>query len=353
MILGGKSPDLLKERIEGLTVINLKNDLYKKHDENFLNKFFKNKKLISIDCLHNHTTEESNVVLPADTFAESSGTFVNSEGRAQRFYQVYKPENKDIMQSWRIIGKLLSDSDSEENYEHILDAIASSVPELQEINTISPPPGFRVAGQKIPRAAHRFSGRTAMHANINVNEPKPPDDSDSPLTFTMEGFYGEPPSSIIPFFWSPGWNSVQSINKYQIEVGGPLHGGDPGRRLFEKKDSARLDYFKSTGQRFKERKGEYLTFPVYHIFGSEELSSEAAAVKEMIPEQCIWLNPDDAAAIDAVKDDAIVIDTGQGLLNLPVKVKLNIPQGLAGISVIAGGKRINYNQWIKVKKVNE
>src|SRR3546814_15696758 len=50
-------------------------------------------------------------------------------------------------------------------------------------------------------------------------------------SFTMEGYRGIPPSSVIPFFWAPGWNSVQSINKYQIEPGGPLHGGDPGKRL--------------------------------------------------------------------------------------------------------------------------
>jgi len=68
-----------------------------------------------------------------------------------------------------------------------------------------------------------------MLANINVSEPKPPEDEDSPLSFTMEGYRNEPPSSIIPFFWQPGWNSVQSINKYQIEIGGPLHGGDPGK----------------------------------------------------------------------------------------------------------------------------
>ena len=36
----------------------------------------------------------------------------------------------------------------------------------------------------------------------------------------MEGYYGPMPSSLIPFFWAPGWNSVQAVNKFQNEIGG-------------------------------------------------------------------------------------------------------------------------------------
>ena len=49
----------------------------------------------------------------------------------------------------------------------------------------------------------------------------------------MEGYQGQPPAPLIPRFWAPGWNSVQALNKFQEEVGGPLRGGDPGRRLIE------------------------------------------------------------------------------------------------------------------------
>ena len=49
----------------------------------------------------------------------------------------------------------------------------------------------------------------------------------------MEGAPGHPPGSLIPFVWSPGWNSIQSTNTYQKEIGGPLRGGDPGVRMFE------------------------------------------------------------------------------------------------------------------------
>ena len=38
-------------------------------------------------------------MLPAGTFAESDGTFISSEGRAQRFFQVFVPQND-------VLGKL-------------------------------------------------------------------------------------------------------------------------------------------------------------------------------------------------------------------------------------------------------
>ena len=43
-----------------------------------------------------------------------------------------------------------------------------------------------VAGLKIPRQSHRYSGRTAMIANRNVHEPKQPVDNESVMAFSME-----------------------------------------------------------------------------------------------------------------------------------------------------------------------
>jgi NADH-quinone oxidoreductase subunit G len=201
-----------------------------------------------------------------------------------------------------------------------------------------------------------------MTADKNVSEPKPPDDPDSPMTFTMEGYRGEPPSSMIPFFWTPGWNSVQSMNKYQIEVGGPLHGGDPGRRLFEKNVSAKLSYYDLQAGKYERKKGQFLNVPVYHIFGSEELSAEAPAVKELVPELCLWMNPDDAADTGAKEDEQVEITAGEKSFKIPVKIKKGIPRGIAGVPVLPGKtvlfsnpvrrRRLvlKYNDWISIKK---
>ena len=49
------------------------------------------------------------------------------------------------------------------------------------------PRSFRMADAKISREPHRYSGLTSITANISVVEPKPPDDPDSALAFSMEG----------------------------------------------------------------------------------------------------------------------------------------------------------------------
>ena len=381
MLLNGKPLDEIDGE-KSKIVINLKNDLTRLEHELF-RKITGKSKLVTIDCLENETTEMSDIIIPAGTFAESDGTFINNEGRAQRYYQVYNPDNKAILESWRIINRLIASATPElpastveasasgsnderlekqlkdqkyergdklsrvdesreqsgiiePGFEEVLQEIASSIPELREITTITPPPGFRIVGQKIPREPHRFSGRTAMRADLNVSESKPPDDPDSPLSFTMEGYRGEPPSSMIPFFWSPGWNSVQSINKYQIEVGGPLHGGDPGRRLFEKNDSVNLKYYDIKLDKFERKNEEFLAVPVYHIFGSEYLSSEAPAVQQRIPGLSVWMNPDDAAEKGIKKDQTVELISGDKSFKLPVNIKLNFPRGIVGLPVLPG-----------------
>ena len=117
-----------------------------------------------------------------------------------------------------------------------------------------------MAGAKVPREPHRYSGRTSMLANISVHEPKPPDDPDSPLSFSMEGNPDQPPSALLPFFWTPGWNSIQAVNKFQAEIGGPLRQGDPGVRVIER-DGAGFGFFEQLPPPFETRKDEWLVVP--------------------------------------------------------------------------------------------
>ena len=145
-----------------------------------------------------------------------------------------------------------------------------------------------------------------MLANINVSEPKPPVDSDSSLSYTMEGFRGLPPSTMIPFFWSPGWNSVQSINKYQQEVGGSLRGGDPGIRLFEPSNDRQVEYF-NPNQRTISHDGQLLMVHLHHIFGSEELSVQAPSVAERSPKPYVMINTEDARNFKALRKSIAVV----------------------------------------------
>src|SRR6185437_9382754 len=153
----------------------------------------------------------------------------------------------------------------------VLDTMAEKLPSLARGRDAAPGSAFRIAGEKIAREPQRYSGRTAMHANITVYEPKPPADPDSPLAFSMEGASKQPPSPLIPFFWNPGWNSIQAVNKYQEEIAGPLRGGNPGVRLIEPKPQEVVSFFTTPiPEAFQIRAGEWLFIPLFHIFGSEE-----------------------------------------------------------------------------------
>jgi NADH-quinone oxidoreductase subunit G len=178
--------------------------------------------------------------------------------------------------------------------------MASALPKFSPIKDIAPAADFRIIGQKVPRQPHRYSGRTAMLANVSLHEPKPPDDPDTPLSFSMEGSEGQPPAPLIPRYWSPGWNSVQALNKFQQEVGGPLSGGDAGVLLinppqspFSKggdkddqtvppltKGGKREFFFADVPEAFKPKNGEQLIMPLYQSFGAEELSGYSPSIVE-------------------------------------------------------------------------
>ena len=267
------------------TVVILENDLFRRAGEKTVQDFLaKTKHVIVIDHLINPTSSQADITLPAATFAEADGTLVNNEGRAQRFYQVFKP-NHDVQESWKWIRDIITASGRSgatkwNNLDDIAAAMATALPVFKPVQDAAPHADFRISGKKIPRQPHRYSGRTAMLANVSLHEPKPPDDPDTPLSFSMEGYEGQPPAPLISRYWAPGWNSVQSLNKFQQEVGGPLLGGDPGKRLIEPKPGVKPAYFTSVLSRTTG--GGQAASPQYHIFGSEELSAHAPAIVERI-----------------------------------------------------------------------
>jgi NADH-quinone oxidoreductase subunit G len=270
--------------------------------------------------------------LPAGTFAESDGTVINNEGRAQRFYQVHVPDN-DARSSWKWLAEIMDDSKQSAaiNLDEVMARMVALFPALQAIESIAPAAGFRENTQKIPRSPQRYSGRTAINAELHVSERRPPADPDSALSYTMEGYVGIPPPALTPFYWSPGWNSVQAINKYQIEVGGELHGGNPGKRLFEPATNNKTGYFKIIRVVNLAKDGEWLVLPLYHIFGSDELSAQGPAVAERVPQPYIALNDSDAAKAGIGEGAIIEIVLSGNKKWLPVKLKMGLPQGTAGL----------------------
>ena len=147
----------------------------------------------------------------------------------------------------------------------------------------------------------------------------------------MEGYVGIPPPALTPFYWSPGWNSAQAINKYQIEVGGDLHGGNPGKRLFESDPNSKTDYFNIVLSSYSPKEGEWLVLPLYHIFGSDELSAQSPAVAERVPHPYIALNDSDADKAGITEGAIIEVLLSGNKKWLPVKLKMGLSQGTAGL----------------------
>lgn len=318
------------------TAIVLENDLYRRSTHESIDQFLGNlKHLVAIEHHETDTSKQADVVLPAGSFAESDGTLVNNEGRAQRFYQVYVPES-DIFESWRWFREIFRATGYGNVVEDLqcLDDFTQDVIAQQEVfkgvEDIAPPAGFRIHGQRIPRQSHRYSGRTAMNAHKNVSEEKPTEDSDSPLSFSMEGFRGQVPSSNISYFWAPGWSSIQSVNKFQIEVGGKLHGGDPGKRLIEPADMNNWQFYHSVPAPFTSADDDFRVVPFHHIFGSEEMSMNAPALRQRAPEAYLAMHVDAASKLGIQEGDAVEISLDETQLRLPAKLRTDMPSGHVG-----------------------
>jgi NADH-quinone oxidoreductase subunit G len=323
------------------TVIILENDLYRRAPRAEVDSVLKAAPhVIVLDHLPNPTTEKAELVLPAGTFAESDGTFISSEGRAQRFFRVYAPQN-EVLASWRWLKP-----EQWQNLDDVLRAMSEALSELSAVRDAAPSSKFRIAGAKIPRSPHRESGRTSILVNIDISEPKTPDDPDSALSFSMEGTPDQPPAALIPFFWSPSWNSIQAVNTYQKEIGGPLRGGDAGVRLFEPAAKNGQPYFSTIPPAFQPHAGEWLLVPMYHIFGSDELSLSAPGIAELAAKPHIVVNSDQFA-----EDMEVEVSCADGTFRLPVVIHREMPAGVAALSVgLSPCVGIRLPAWGKIAK---
>jgi NADH-quinone oxidoreductase subunit G len=129
-----------------------------------------------------------------------------------------------------------------------------------------------------------------------VHEPKQPQDEESALAFTMEGLNRAQPGSLLPYVWSPGWNSNQSLHKFQGEVGGPLKGGTAGVRLLQPGSGPVVSG--STGpEPFRAEDGQWQLVPRQKIFGSEELSALSPGIDELVTPAFVELGSADAESL--------------------------------------------------------
>ena len=329
----GLSVDAVLEQMEQGSVDTLviaENDLYRRADPARVRAALsKVRSVIAVDSVMNTVVENADIVLPAAAFAESEGTWVNYETRAQRFYQVFQPI-APIAPGWRWFADIAAAvTGSTSRWQHVDDVVVAMDAEsnLQGVIAAAPNAAYRPdAGEhvdrKVPRQPHRYSGRTAMNANVSVHEPKQPVDAESALAFTMEGTL-KSDSRLLPYVWTPGWNSNQSVTRFQVEAGGALKGGEGGVRLISgavQMDGPRSD-LRAAGEHSNPA-GGLRAVPLWQAFGSDELSGLSAPIVERMQRPFVVLNPADAARLGVADGEDALVSCGSDD-TFPMRVRVN------------------------------
>lgn len=271
-------------------------------------------------------------VLPAGSFAEADGTLVNNEGRSQRFFQVFIPD-APMMEGWRWAADLAEVAGRKPEWagmDDLIAAIVADMPQFAGIEDAAPSQSFRKFGMRFPRSPHRYSGRTALYANVDVRERRPEPDADSPLAYSMEGYSGvQQPPATMAYAWSPGWDSNQAaITRFQDEVGGHLKGGDPGVRLL--KVAAGRDAFADADVTPVDG---WQAVPLYHIFGSEPQSARSAAIAERMPTAEYRVSPDSAKALKLTAGESLALTIDGEQHAFPIAIDPSLPAQTIGVPV--------------------
>lgn len=281
------------------TLVVTENDLFRRASLDLVTKAIAAvDHLVVLDCIDTPTATAAEMVLPAATFAESTGTFVNMEGRAQRFFSVFGSnpttytDQGEATPAWRLLAQATALSDAEApHWDHVDDVLraVAALPRLERLRGLLTAFASRGADeQKVARETHRYSGRTAMYADASIHEPRTAIDTETPLSFSMEGFNRGDSGAPTSFVWAPGWNSNQSVFKYQDEVGGSMRGGDSGVRLIDAGNRKPPSDARTAGPTHAdtetasaaEREDMFRLLASHDIFLSDELALRAPAIMQ-------------------------------------------------------------------------
>ncbi len=308
------------------SAIVVENDLYRRAPTAEVDHFIAGlEKLAVIDNIKTRTGEQAHLVCASATFAESSGTFVNYEGRAQHYYATFKPVDS-ILPATRWLAP-------ETSLATLTQACSQTLANCAGMADLTPGQDYHYAGLLVPRQQFRYSGRTAMRANKNVHEPKQEQDPDGIMSYSMEGVSPLKEARVFNTPWAPGWNSNQSVFKFQDEVGGHLKQGSVGVRLLDKRNGA-----EEGGYIALDSSEKNTAFPLYHLFGSEELSAQSQAIQARSTSAYVALNPADADRFGLRTGSGVTVQ-GNGVV--PLLLRDSIATGSVGISVGLPGLNVH------------
>jgi NADH-quinone oxidoreductase subunit G len=147
----------------------------------------------------------------------------------------------------------------------------------------------------------------------------------------MEGSKKDIPSSLRSYYWHPGWNSVQALNKFQSETGGDMLHEDTGILLMHPETNIPGTYYSL--DTIKKSDEDDLKLQVQsRIFGSEVLSNYSARVQEQIDEPFVLLHENEALKRGLKENDPVIIETGGKEYVFKLKVSDAMAEQLAVIN---------------------
>lgn len=321
--------DKISKNSSTKTAIVLENDLYRRAPSAAVDSFIEGLDALAVlDSLKNRTGEQANLVLASGTFAETSGTYVNYETRAQHFYSVFLAADS--------IKPATSWLSSDLQLNELTEACSKTISHCEGMSHLTPGADYNVAGLKAPRQSHRYSGRTAMRADISVHEPRQEQDENGVMVFSMEGVPATRDASVFSSPWTPGWNSNQSVLNFQNSINGALRQASHGQCLILNSVSRKtyFEYSKTSNDKASGKKESLSVFPLYQLFGSEELTAHTPAIQAKATAAYVAISPKDAQSLGLKATDGVEVENNGAVAFI---IRESINPGTVGVSVGLSG----------------
>ena len=308
--------------------------------------------VIQLELIHTPTSHHADLILPSAATPEQEGTLINSNGLAQRHYAVYEGSGW-IQSSWRWLANATAAAAARAGgsekigalrplaeWQHVTQvsaALATQYEHLRPLAELGPDWDQAIDGQKTARQTHRYSGRTALDAEVAVAETAPIPDEDAPMTFSMEGIHFASESPLQANNWAPGWNSNQSIHRYQPKPGAKRLGRSSGQYIARTQhrfvaDSNLSEAMLHTETTPHNHTGGFRLVPLYRMFGSGELSNAAATIASVVDQAFALVHPQDLDALNLREGQTVQIRLEGDIWHFQARCATTIARGCIGIS---------------------
>ncbi|NQZ27010.1 MAG: NADH-quinone oxidoreductase subunit NuoG [Colwellia sp.] len=314
-------------------LIIMETDLYRYCSNEKLTTYLdKIKHIVVIEQILTDTVKMADLVLPAASFAEQHGSWLNNEARLQRAYAVMPAsEMRQTPVQWLAQHNSLDD---EHNLYRYIQNISPLLQPIMQFYTADKS-DFSVASQPM-----RSSARTAFFANIDVKEYAPKRDEKSNLTFSMEGVAGFRQQTLnnsqhkittpVTGVWSPKWNSNQAVNKTlsntlnessvqdkaDLDIGLNLD-LNLSLKIFDHINTNRFEVPASKIDSPSQPLTNISICPHHHIYSNDELSDYSSSIQQLRPDPVISLNQKQANDLAIKSGENLTITSNNYNISLP------------------------------------